>query len=56
VQNSDYWHRKREGNVARDIRNLKALRRAGWQVLVVWECQTRDVTRLARRVEAFLRG
>ena len=35
-----YWVPKLEQNRARDTRNLRALRRLGWQVLVVWECQT----------------
>ncbi|MHB1700964.1 MAG: very short patch repair endonuclease [Acidobacteriaceae bacterium] len=34
-----YWLPKLEQNCARDARNLRALRRLGWQVLVVWECQ-----------------
>ena len=35
-----YWVAKLRGNAARDKRNLRLLRRGGWKVLVVWECQT----------------
>jgi len=38
-QNSDFWQKKRSLNAERDKRNLQTLRRAGWKVLVVWECQ-----------------
>jgi len=37
----EYWLKKFEGNVARDIRARKALLDAGWRVAVVWECALR---------------
>jgi DNA mismatch endonuclease (patch repair protein) len=36
---SEKWERKIEGNRARDARNFRALRRAGWTVLRLWEHQ-----------------
>jgi DNA mismatch endonuclease, patch repair protein len=45
--NADFWRTKREGNVARDRRNITALRKQGWTVLVIWECQTKDLDRIA---------
>jgi DNA mismatch endonuclease, patch repair protein len=38
----DFWLDKFAGNVTRDKRNVVRLREAGWRVLVVWECETRD--------------
>ena len=32
--NADFWQTKREGNVARDKRNLRKLRKDSWKVLV----------------------
>lgn len=52
--NAVFWRNKRENNRARDRRTIAALRRAGWRVLVVWECQTRDLDRLASRLHSFL--
>ena len=40
--NPGYWGPKIEGNRARDARNLAALRREGWEVAEVWECQVRE--------------
>jgi len=54
--NKEFWEKKRQGNVDRDRRNVKALRRMGWKVLVVWECWTRDIPKLERRVRDFLEG
>ena len=36
--NRQYWDRKLDGNVARDIRNQAKLSELGWRVLIVWEC------------------
>jgi len=49
-----YWVRKLERNRGRDRRTRRKLRREGWRVLVVWECQVRDMERLAARVRRFL--
>jgi DNA mismatch endonuclease, patch repair protein len=37
----EFWAAKRGGNVARDRRNRTALRRLGWRVVVLWECEVR---------------
>lgn len=52
----EFWVPKIAGNRARDARNLRALRRSGWSVAVVWGCQTRDLRRLERRLRRFLDG
>jgi len=39
--NSEYWSRKIERNVARDLEHREALAGLGWKVLTVWECHTR---------------
>ena len=38
---AQWWAEKLNGNVARDERNLVALKCAGWDVLVLWECEIR---------------
>ncbi|WCR16593.1 very short patch repair endonuclease [Paracoccus seriniphilus] len=42
----DYWGPKLAQNVERDAKNVRDLVNAGWQVLTVWECETRDPARL----------
>ena len=49
-----WWADKLARNVARDERNLAALRERGWRVLVVWECETADENVLRPRLRAFL--
>lgn len=41
-------------NVARDHRNEDALKRLGWQVLVLWECETRNETAVQERLLNYL--
>ena len=52
----DYWIPKLEGNRRRDAENLKKLKRMGWRVLVVWECETRDLHTLEKRLCDFIDG
>lgn len=54
AQNAEFWRSKRLSNVERDERNRKLLRRAGWDVLTIWECWTRDAESLQRRLRTFL--
>ena len=53
--NTEFWQNKRIGNVERDRRNIRKLRRVGWKTLVIWECWTRDVeNKVIPRLEDFL--
>ncbi len=54
--NRGYWLPKLKRNTARDRRAVRALRRDGWRVLVVWECQARTAEALHHRLAAFLRS
>lgn len=38
----EFWNDKFQKNVARDLTNLGSLEKAGWRVLVVWECQLKN--------------
>ncbi len=53
--NLAFWRKKFSTNVTRDHTVLKMLRKLGWDVLVIWECQTDDVSVLTRRLLAYLK-
>ncbi|HKT11978.1 MAG TPA: very short patch repair endonuclease [Terriglobia bacterium] len=55
ASNIAFWRAKLEGNRARDARNLAKLRELGWKPLVVWECETKNLVTLSRRLRKFLR-
>lgn len=52
----DFWAEKFNANRLRDQRNLRRLRRDGWAILVVWECQIRpsNLDRLQKKIVDFL--
>ena len=50
----DYWVPKLKRNVERDAQNLAALAELGWEMLVIWECETKDRLALAARLASFL--
>lgn len=37
--NSIYWKQKLEKNVFRDRKSIQQLRKIGWKVITVWECE-----------------
>jgi len=39
TSNRKFWTDKFDRNVKRDRKNKRALKRLGWKVLVVWECE-----------------
>lgn len=53
---TDYWSEKLNGNKLRDMRNIQALHQAGWQILIVWECQLGNAEMLLKRLRQFLEG
>jgi DNA mismatch endonuclease (patch repair protein) len=44
VPRAEFWVNKIAGNMARDERNERRLRRMGWRVLTVRECRLRPKT------------
>lgn len=52
----EFWVPKLESNRLRDGRNESKLRDMGWRVLIVWECQLKDMIALSTRISQFLDG
>ncbi len=52
--NVDYWTAKLNRNRDRDAEHLIELKRRGWTVLVLWECEVGDLTKLAEKLRKFL--
>jgi DNA mismatch endonuclease, patch repair protein len=52
--NCGFWNRKLEATIIRDAENIRNLRKAGWESLVVWECETRHIQSLTKQLDAFL--
>ncbi|MBK9216752.1 MAG: DNA mismatch endonuclease Vsr [Chloracidobacterium sp.] len=52
--NASYWSEKIARNRTRDRANRIRYTEHGWQTMIVWECQIKDIERLAARLLAFL--
>lgn len=50
----EYWEPKLQRNRARDASNQTRLEADGWEVLVVWECQTKKTGLLIEMLKHFL--
>lgn len=54
--NVEFWQEKFERNRNRDRANVRALRKQGWRVITVWECELLDKTvATVEKVAVFLR-
>ena len=47
----DFWQKKFLGNIERDCKHKKELKKLGWKVLVIWECETTDALILSKRLK-----
>lgn len=47
----DFWEGKFRRNVARDRMVNELLSQAGWRIIVIWECELEDVSRLRQRLQ-----
>jgi len=54
--NADFWNKKIDANMARDANAQSSLNKLGWDFLVLWQCEMRDVEKLQRNLECFLNG
>ena len=52
----EFWRTKLNGTKLRDARTVEALLHAGWDVMVVWECELRDPEKVAKSIQIFLDG
>jgi DNA mismatch endonuclease (patch repair protein) len=50
----EFWADKFLANVQRDRRIVRALKKQGWAVKTVWQCELKNAERLAGRINEFL--
>lgn len=53
LSRQEYWLPKISANQARDSLHHRQLTAAGWKILVIWECETKD-SDLLDRLKAFV--
>jgi DNA mismatch endonuclease (patch repair protein) len=55
TSNRSYWNKKIDENIVRDKRKSRELRKLGWSVLTVWQCQIKSKTKSERRLNSLLK-
>jgi len=40
---TEWWQEKFDRNVANDRKNQRSLKKLGWKVIVIWECELKDI-------------
>jgi len=53
--NREFWMRKFQANVQRDRKAISSLKSDGWQVGVIWECETKDPDKLEMKLIEMLK-
>ncbi|WP_187781906.1 very short patch repair endonuclease [Gimesia chilikensis] len=48
--NVEFWNSKIEKNIKNDSRVGRVLRSKGWHVFTIWECQTKDMDFLSKKL------
>ena len=51
--NTEYWNEKLKRNRQRDESKVCELRVSGYRVLVIWECEVRDGTKMQKALQSF---
>lgn len=51
---TDFWRDKMQRNRQRDCENISLLKQSGWKVLVLWQCELKNIEDLNRRLHEFI--
>jgi DNA mismatch endonuclease, patch repair protein len=51
ASNVEYWKPKLKRNVERDKENIRDLKKRGWKVIIVWQCELRNPDKLQNRLK-----
>jgi DNA mismatch endonuclease, patch repair protein len=54
--NRIFWENKLSRNIIRDRAAIRALKKAGWDTLVIWECETKRYEYLEKKILSFMQS
>lgn len=52
--NRAFWDKKINRNIERDAKLYQDLLKRGWEILVIWQCQTRNIVNLKKQLTKFI--
>ncbi|MCK5708099.1 MAG: DNA mismatch endonuclease Vsr [Candidatus Aureabacteria bacterium] len=48
--NFEYWEAKLNRNIERDKKNKRELKKLGWKIIIIWECETKNTEKLIKKI------
>ena len=48
--NKEYWEKKLRRNIEKQKEDIKKLKKSGWKIHKIWECQTKDENKLFKKL------
>lgn len=51
--NRSYWQNKLRRNVEKQKTDIKKLKKLGWKVKIIWECEAKNQNKLIKRLKNF---
>ena len=52
--NKKYWESKLKRNIEKQAQDIKLLKKQGWEVYKIWECQTNNEDKLTQKISKIL--
>lgn len=52
-RNVEFWHNKIIYNKKRDQTNCSKLKKLGWKVFIIWECELSNTAKLIKRIKRY---
>jgi len=52
----EYWIPKLQKNKEKDKRYKFLLEKLGWNVIIIWECNTKNMVQLSRKIKGIMNG
>ena len=46
----EFWNKKFNDNILRDKKNLEILSSLGWKIIIIWECETKNIENLREKI------
>jgi DNA mismatch endonuclease (patch repair protein) len=56
TSNIAFWKEKIQANMHRDKKAKQSLKKLGWSIFTVWECEIKNKTSFAKRMTKLLKG
>lgn len=53
--NKEFWDEKLSRNIERDRRKIRELKKMGWDVLLIWQCELKKAGLVESKLARFLR-